>query len=437
MKFKQDTGIQQARKQKMTPALIQSLNMLGLSAYEIHEMVTRELNENPVLEATGWDRGRESISDILEKTVAQERSLSAHLMEQALLCSQNDDEYRLLEYLISLLDTNGFLTIKPEIAAEELKRDSEEVKRALKIINGFDPAGCGTAGSRESLMVQAGEYYPGDLLLRVILENYLEELGKGEYGKIAGSLKITEETVREKRDLIRGLEPFPGKNYSPVRKEYIIPDIRAWIEKGRVRVELNGTGVPELTINPFYSKMAKRKTGGDEKEYLREKIESAKNLINTIKRRGETLLNIAEEILDYQKDFILSGPGKLLPLLQKDVAKRTGLHESTISRIVNNKYVDYPGGIVPLKIFFTRSISTAGTGTGRISTELIRIKISEIVRNEDRRAPLKDDEIAGELRRSGLDISRRTVSKYRGILGIETAGRRKKGPGSGNLPHNP
>jgi RNA polymerase sigma-54 factor len=192
---------------------------------------------------------------------------------------------------------------------------------------------------------------------------------------------------------------------------------------------LNETSVPEIRINPLYSEIMATRTGGDEKSYLMEKIEAAKNLISTLNKRRETLIRVAEEILTHQKNFILKGPGNLLPLLQKDIAERVGLHESTISRVVNRKYVDISGRVLPLKVFFARGVSTDGSGAGRISTDKIRKKISEIVDSEDKAGPLKDDEIVRELRKSGYDISRRTVSKYRGILRIETAGRRKSKSG--------
>lgn len=429
MKFKRELKIKQTGKQKMTPALIQSVKMLGLAAYDICELVRKELNENPVLEDTGDTGGKSSITDILEKTVARERTLTTHLLEQARISSESEDEYGLLELLISSLDESGFLAGEPESVAEDLKRNPEEVKEALKKINGFDPTGCGTAGTRESLMVQAEERYPGDLILREIIRTHLEDMGRGKYGKIARSLKTSQEAIQKRRELLKGLEPFPGKKFSPAGREYIIPDIHARFEKGKLVVELNETGIPELSINPFYTEMIKGKTGSEEKRYLNEKIESAKILIKGIERRRETLLLVAEEILDFQKGFILKGSGNLLPLLQKDVAERTGLNESTISRIVNKKYVDIPGRIVPLKSFFTRGVSTAGSDALRISTDRVRKKITEIIMSEDRMSPLKDGEIAGELLRSGLEISRRTVSKYRGILGIETAGRRKRGYG--------
>jgi RNA polymerase sigma-54 factor len=429
MKYKQNLKATQTQKQKMTPSLIQSIQMLGLSAYDVYETVVRELSENPVLETSTEDWGKNSISEILERTVAEERTLSTHLMEQAHYISRDDEEYNLLEYLISSLDENGFLSITPEDVSRELKVEFGEVERALKTLNGFDPAGCGTAGSRESLVVQAEEHYPGDPLLKEILEHYLEELGRGEYGKISRYLEISKETVQEKKELIRKLEPFPGKNFSPSRKEYIIPDLYARIEKGNLIITLNESSVPEIRINPLYSEIMTGRTGGDEKNYLMEKIEAAKNLISTLNKRRETLIQVAEEILTHQKNFILKGPGNLLPLLQKDIAERTGLHESTISRIVNRKYVDISGRILPLKVFFARGVSTDGSGAGRISTDQIRNKISEIVDSEDKTKPFKDDEIVRELRKSGYYISRRTVAKYRGILRIETAGRRKRKSG--------
>lgn len=411
----------------MTPVLIQSVSMLGLPAYDLYELVVRELNENPVLEAAGEGWGKSSLTDILEKTVAVEKSLTTNLLEQAQLYSGSSDEYNLLESLISLLDQNGFLTIKPEMLPEELERGPEEIKKALKTINGFNPPGCGTTGSRESLLVQAKELNPGDHILREMIKTHLEDIGAGNYGKISRSLNISEEAIIEREKLLKKLNPFPGKNFTEVKREYIIPDIRARVVKGMVVVELNESWIPEIAINPLYSEMVKGKEESDEKKYLIKRIESARNLINTIKKRRDMLFNVAEEILDHQKDFIFNGFGYLLPLLQKDVAERTGLHESTISRIINKKYVELPRGIVPLKVFFSRSVSPGGCGHRRTSADFVRKKIFDIVRNEDKTSPLKDDEIVSELKKSGLIISRRAVSKYRRILRIETAGKRKTG----------
>lgn len=463
----------QTQKLTLTHQLIQSIELLQLSNLELVEKIANELLENPVLEEdpslmqqtstqdegelisrvtrelsgdapvyekreeeeriyensgdstysaiNGEDRNRRFI----ENAVAHEETLKEHLGTQARLIAKDKEEFMLLENVITSIDDNGFLTSDIEVIAGESGVTQERLNEIITIVNYLDPVGCGVRTVREGLLIQAKHYYPQDKVLFSIIKDYFADFEKLCYEKIARALNITPAEVIEKGRLVQNLDPFPGRQYTSQKTKYIIPDVEVRYVDGEIFVTLNDDWIPGIRINSYYRDIIKKK-GTDKKlhDYVKDKINSAKYLIKSIAGRRETILNVVSAIMEHQREFLSGGIGHLKPLIYADIANVVGMHESTISRVANNKFVQTPWGIFELKYFFVSRLKSSDN-EDHSSDEAMNY-ITHIIAEENPMHPVSDGEILEKLREKGIKLARRTVAKYRSILNIPSSIMRKK-----------
>ncbi len=468
-------GIKQTQKIALTQQLIQSINLLQLSNMELAEKISLEMLENPVLEedrtavtpeAESGETDGDLISGItdelsgddsvlqrtednemtyenfsesqysetseddrkrrfIENAITQEETLKEHLSSQAHLLIKNDKELSFIDNIITSLDDNGFIVNTKEEIALENKVPVETVEKAISVINTIDPVGCGAGSVRESLIIQAEILYPDDRILHIILKNHFTDLEKMQYEKIEKALNIKTQDLIEIKGKIQNLNPFPGRYYGTKNIKYIIPDIDVKIIDDEIYITLNDEWVPGVRINSYYkSIIMKKNIDKNLKQYLKDKIQSARFLVESISNRRETILKVVKAIMEYQRGFLIKGTGYLKPLVYAEIAKETGMHESTVSRVANNKYVQTPWGIFELKDFFVSKLKSINE-TSHSSDEVITL-IKDIIEKEDPRSPLTDEEIVNILKEKNINIARRTIAKYRGILNISSSGIRKK-----------
>ena len=453
-------SLQQRPELIITPQLRLALKLLQLNRLELEQYLREELENNPVLEAQepeyeipleSWLKDEEgprleeeSWEDLFEEEfspypsmafeekepldwearVRKEEGLYEHLLWQISLAGFSETERRVAEYLIQNLDDRGFLTLEPGEAARDLGVSLEVVERVRERLKFFDPAGVGSAGVEECLLAQLAYLGVNNGLAVEIVKNHLREIPKGQEF-LARKLGVSEEEVAQALDLIRGLEPFPGRAFGSGTTLYLEPDVVFYREGGRWRARLYEEGFPRLRINARYRRLLADPTVPRKaKLFIREKLRSAEWLIKSLDQRGKTLLKVAEVLAELQRDFLEKGPAYLRPLTLKEVADRVGVHESTVSRVTHNKYAETPHGLYELKFFFPSGLKG---GEGAVSSEAVKEYIKELVAREDPERPYSDQELARVLaEKYKVKIARRTVAKYRELLGIPPARARKK-----------
>ena len=466
-------GLKQSQKLALTQSLRQSIELLQLSTLELSQRISNELLENPVLEeenvslqpSISLDEGnligqinqelsgeKESYSaegneqlaysdppdsgyssskaedrkrDFIENTVAYQESLKEHLLWQARLSAVNNTELTVLENIITSIDDNGFLIQSIEEIAQENNTSTATIERLMAQIHEFDPIGCGVHSIQESLFVQALYFFPEDEILRALLEHHFVDLEKLNYEKIAKTLNISEADVIETSKKIQNLDPFPGRQYSQKNARYITPDIEVQYVDGEIIITMNDEWVPAITINSYYLDLLRKKSiEKNIRDYIQDKVQSARYLIKSITGRRNTIIKVVNAIMERQTDFLARGPGHLKPLVHTDIAQQVGMHESTISRVTSNKFVQTCWGVFELKYFFVSRIKSTDT-EDRSSDEVMNL-IKDIIAAENPENPYSDEEILARLNRAGIDIARRTIAKYRGILNIPPSNKRKK-----------
>ena len=457
----------------MTQSLKQAIELLQLSTVELYEKISSELVDNPVLEEEsgfdtsplpgesgttegavrdliveetriaradernlqyddGSDQGYATAEDddrkryTLENYYAHEESLVEHLLWQARLTACNEKEYSVYEAIITSLDENGFLPADaPELFAS-CECGPGGIEKGLSVIRLFDPVGCAVRNVSESLGVQVAHYYPGDAVLAKIVGECFELMEKLEYGKISKMLSIPLPEIMEKSKIIQMLDPFPGRQYSNRTIRYIIPDIDVKLVDGEIIVGLNDDWVPGLRINSYYISLLKKKNIEKKlQDYIQDKMQSARYLMKNIATRRNTILRVAGSIMKRQKEFLERGPGHLKPLTHGEVAKELNIHESTVSRVTSNKYVQTSWGVFDLKYFFVSRLKSADGCQDSSSDEVMNL-IRDIIVRENVSEPYSDEAIVRVLGKAGVTVARRTVAKYRGILNIPPSNMRKK-----------
>lgn len=463
MKSGMNTGIKQSHKIIMTQTLRQSIEMLQLSTVELAELINREFLENPLLEelnttidtdileeglnrnlsgeeedslrmekeiytnpdslrsaeGTDFDRKRAFI----ENAVSVTESLKDHLLWQARMTAHDEQEYVLYEEIITLLDENGFL---PADWSGMIK--SPDAVRIAKSIRSFDPAGCAVTEVRESLMEQALYFYPDDKLLHNMIADHFNEIENLDWAAIAKTTGRHVNDIVEKSRLLQNLNPYPGSAFASKEIKYIIPDIDVKLVDGEIILNLNDEWVPEVGISSYYEGLiAKRNSGREEREYLNGKLQAARAFIKNISTRRETIFRVAMSIMSRQRDFLENGPGHLRYLTHHDIAGETGVHESTVSRVASNKFVQTSWGVFELKYFFVSKIKSAqGENGENSSSDRVRGLLLEIIQGEDPARPYNDEELTIKLKEKGVTVARRTIVKYRDMLNIPSSGKRKK-----------
>ncbi|MBP9042606.1 MAG: RNA polymerase factor sigma-54 [Spirochaetes bacterium] len=462
MKAGLNINLKQSQKLVMTQSLRQSIEMLQMSAMELSELITQEFMENPMLEDVTSPRDEDLLEDIinqnlsgesnenlkpegdtpensydadtikeydedgkrdyLESVVSKHESLKEHLLWQAKMTAKDEDELTIYEEIITLLDDDGFLK------KEDYDSFSGNNGEILKNIHYFDPVGCATSDIKESLIVQTRYFFPEDSLLLDILEKHFEDLEKLDYAAISKSMELPLNEVIEKSKLLQNLNPFPGRSFAKNEIKYIIPDLEVKLMDGEIIITLNEDWIPNIRLSNQYMNLLKNKNlTKEQQEYLNNKLQSAKILLKNIEGRRETILKVVRSIMNHQRAFLEKGPGNLKYLTHHEVAKEVNVHESTVSRVCNNKYVQTPWGTYELKYFFVSRIKGASdVHNDEQSSDLVKGLIQSLIASEDPENPYSDEELVNILKEKGVTVARRTVAKYRDMLNIPASGKRKK-----------
>jgi RNA polymerase sigma-54 factor len=462
----------------MTPQLQQAIKFLQLSRLELLQSINHEMEINPLLEEVpledieekategekkeapskeeeplpevtiketaredfDWEayiseynsawasspHGDSEDKPSFENLISHKTNLYSHLMWQLQVSDLDETQKEVGNYIIGNIDPDGYLGVSIDDIAEYSNRSKEDVMKVLDVIQEFDPVGVGARDNQECLLIQLRFLGLNGGIADKILADYMGELEKRKYNQIAKSLGISLEEVLGAVACIASLEPKPGRYYSDEETVYIIPDVYVYKIGDEFFVVLNEDGLPRLRISAFYRDTLARKNEvpKDAREYIRDKLKSASWLIKSIHQRQRTIYKVSQSILDFQRDFFESGPAHLKPMILRNVAEDIQMHESTVSRVMNNKYMYTPFGVLPLKYFLNSGIQSMD-GMDKVASLSVKERIKKIISSEDKSKPLSDQEIANTLERSNIDIARRTVAKYREMLGILPSNQRK------------
>ena len=460
-------------QQKLSPQQIQTIKLLELPAMQLEPRIKQEIENNIVLEEDERTPEEEepqqiSVDEYLREDetpsyksrinnyskddkqrpviLSEGRSLQEYLVEQLGYRNLSEREMRLATYLVGSIDEDGYLRRELDAIADDIaftlgiETTAEELERLLDVIHDLEPAGIGARNLRECLLLQMGQLpmnTPARRLARRILTDYFDEFVKKHYEKLMSRLQVSEEEFRDAIAEIRRLTPKPGNLYAEGGTDttpYIVPDFILDYHDGRFDLSLNSSNIPEVCINRRYAEMLRDMVAPDGTvkaedrealQFVKSKIDSAKWFISAIKQRHDTLMRTMQTILDYQKEYFKDGDkSKLRPMILKDIADRTGLDVSTISRVVNSKYVQTQFGIILLKSLFSEAMQTESGE--EVSSYEIKNILQQCIDEEDKRHPLTDETLMDILNSKGYRIARRTVAKYREMLNIPVARLRKQ-----------
>ncbi|MGH7787382.1 MAG: RNA polymerase factor sigma-54 [Candidatus Binatia bacterium] len=395
----------------------------GLNSIDWNDYLSNYSNDWHGSSATPADYDDEKRPS-LESMLVRAQSLTDYLLWQLQMNDLNPDEQSVTAMLIGNMDKDGYLQLPIEEIAFQSGNDFEVVERALCRIHELDPPGVGARDLRECLLLQLRPQGGDECLASRIVRDHLVLLEGKRFDKIAKECECTVEDVVAAAAAIATLEPKPGRNYGEGDVRYITPDVFVHKVSDEYVVTLNDEGLPRLRVSSYYRTVLGGQDGSDAKRYIQEKMRAAAWLIKSIQQRQRTLFMVTTSIVKFQREFLDRGIAHLKPLVLKDVALDIGMHESTVSRATANKYVHTPQGIFELKYFFTSSLNT--TGGDEVSAESVKDRIRAIVSGEDAHHPLSDQHIAEILAKEGVDIARRTVAKYREIMGILPSSKRRQ-----------
>ena len=471
----------------MTPQLQQAIKLLQLSRMELQETIREEMIENPVLEEAAegekirddgteidrkpddapqstidsvaperpdeprekseqevdWERFVENYHEYsyspgaggqrlntdelpsLEQTLSNKTSLFDHLMWQVNLSNFDEKEADVAADIVGNVNQDGFFVSRSiEEIAEEHDIELDYAEDVLTAIQELDPVGVAARNLSECLLIQARTYHAGDVHLRKIIDRHLGNMEKRNYSAITKDLGIDQAELIRCAKIIGNMEPKPGRGFVTEDTHYITPDVYVHKMGDEYVVTLNEDGLPKLKISSFY-RNAMTSGEGKTKDYIQDKFRSAVWLIRSIHQRQNTIRKVTQSIVRFQREFLDRGPQLLRPLILRDVADDIGMHESTVSRVTTNKYVHTPQGIYELKYFFNSRIGGMH-GAADLASESVKIKIKNIITGEGPKKPLSDQAIADILKGQNIDIARRTVAKYREMMGILSSSKRKK-----------
>jgi RNA polymerase sigma-54 factor len=451
----------------LTPSLQQAIKLLPLTTLELAEVLEQEVMENPLLEEVpqeqpsaeeiAQEEAKTEREDILkeidvekffedylddgdhrrtrsaeipelppiENTLTEQPDLYDHLMWQLHMSVSDEFTLEIGDAIIQNLDADGLLRASVDEIANLGPYPMEEVQKALTLIQGLDPAGVAARDLTECLRLQLRnlglEGSPTDLMVR----DHMKQLQSHQYPEIGRQMGLSPDEVSHHLEVIKRLDPKPGLKYSPDKSSYVIPDVFVVKEGDDYKIVLNDDGLPKLRISPTYKRMLDVKEVGSEetRNYVKEKLRSALWLLKSVDQRQRTIYKVSESIIRHQRGFLDSGIAHLRPLVLRDVATDIGMHESTVSRVVANKYMHTPRGVYELRFFFHSGI-TSNMGEA-ISSVTIKDKIRKMIEAEDPFRPLSDSRIAELLGSDGLPLARRTVAKYREELRIPPSNLRK------------
>jgi RNA polymerase sigma-54 factor len=484
MALEQKLNLRMTQKLIMTPSLQQAIKLLQMTKLELQEEVTQELTENPLLEeqqdgsqetdkpegedgaaaeAAGLteaetpepEKEKDSFDEIdyesyfqdymdlsyrpqapaeeieappLENILSRPQSLYDYLLWQLDMSVVPTKQKEIARAIIGNLDEDGYLRVSLADIAAMGPFSAEDVEHALHFIQELDPPGVAARDLKECLLIQLAFHDMEGTPAEAIVKDHMDLLQGRKFKELAQALACSQDEVMHYVDAIRHLDPKPGKKYNAVSNNYVIPDVYVLkVDKGYTIV-LNEEGLPRLRISPFYRRMIDRnntEVTRETREYVREKFRSAFRLIKSLEERQRTIYKVARSIVKHQQGFLDFGYEHLRPLILKDVADDIGMHESTVSRVVNHKYMHTPRGLYEMKFFFHSSISS--TQGEDVSSLAVKERIKKVVGEEDPRRPLSDAAIVQILSDDGLRIARRTVAKYREELRIPSSNERRQG----------
>ena len=465
-----DQRLTQTQRQSLvlTQKMQQALHILQLSGLELEQYVQQELEANPFLEQvtkqeevpekpaelaqskeeeTSFeesfdldafaDRWRKEGTDLsrnadlddrrqyYENSITQQKSLSAHLLDQLRLNTETLHDYEIGErIIIGDMDARGYFTGNVEEIAREMAVPVEEVRRVLGIIKRFEPTGIGAESVEECLLMQIEAEHPEEEDLKVLVRDHLDALKQRQIPRIAKAMDISPERVEELKELLSGFNPWPGHEFASEPPQYITPEVVVEELDGEYVVRLVNDRVPDLRINDQYQKQVKDQMKPDEKDYVRTRLESARWLQRNIAQRQQTILKVGQAIVNAQRDFLAKGVEHIKPLKLQDIADEVGVHESTVARTTRGKYMQTPQGLFELKYFFSPGLMN-DSGDAQ-SSKSIQAMVKKLIDEEDKRKPLSDQKIADLLKKEGVNVARRTVTKYREALGILPTPMRKQ-----------
>ena len=456
----------------MTPQLYQAIRIMAMPLQDLQVTIQEELERNPALEVlednstasldaapdgseeesvfaessdSGYLNGGGGSDDskrgFLEGALARPETLQEHLLWQLRLQPLTAQEFLLGELLVRNLDDNGFMLEAPE--SLDPAAPPERLIKLMELIQGFDPPGCCTRDFTDSLLAQIRVHPHPEPGSAELVRNHMEPAERGKLGEIARAMAISEQEVRSILDFVRGLDPIPGRNYSSEQVRYVSPDVIVREIGGEFRLLLNDEQIPVLGISRFFEQLSRDNPDRELRKFVNHNLQGARWFMRSIDERNRSLLKVAHAVVEVQREFLRRGPKYLVPLTLKDVAAEVGVHEATVSRLANGKYLQTEFGIFELRYFFTNSISGAGSRGSRFSKTGVKEMVREIVTGagptdatsgspqcsndkprSDSKKPLSDSRIAEILAEKGVKIARRTVAKYRKELDIDSSYRR-------------
>ena len=357
-----------------------------------------------------------------------ELTLEENLLSQVELCGEPYMVRATAAYIIQTLDDNGYMTFSPEEIAEQLNIPHHLVEEARQLIWTFDPPGVGAVDLKECMKIQLSAINKLDEKMSVIIDEHLEDIAKNRFSPAAEKMKMTVQEVSEAAELLRSLEPKPGRSFASVElPRYIVPDVTVEKVHGKYTVKVNSHTAPRLIIrNDYRSMLRDHDKDSNVVSFLSDKLNAAAWLIRSIEHRRETIFKIVTELVELQREFFEKGRRALRPMTMKQIAERTGVHESTVSRAVSGKYLQCPQGVFELRYFFSGSSSFSGRDGQETTSEGLKSMIEKLVAAEDRTSPMSDRRIAEAILIKGIAVSRRTVAKYREELGIPSSSARRQ-----------
>lgn len=443
----------QEQRLKMSPQMFQSIQLMALPLHKLTNRIHEELEKNPALEliedksmvsleeySTSKNEDKENYFEnssdsgytshegreardrkqkFIEGALSRPESLQEHLISQMLLHSLSKEQFEICELLIHNLDSNGFFQEDPNVLLNTEQKNL--LPEMLDIVRSFDPPGICVKDYKESLVLQAQLSVDAPEGSIEIIKEYLPLIKKKSYKELSKILDLPLGEIDIIIEFIQSLNPYPGRLFSTSPPVYVIPDIMVTVKNGEFVLILNDEEIPVLGISPFFEENQYKKDDKSTQQYVKNSIRDAKWFINSIHLRNKTLVKIATVIVEFQRNFFMKGPKYLVPLTLKDVASEIEVHETTVSRISNAKYMQTEWGIFPIKYFFTNSISGPGSGGSRYSKEGVKEIIRELLEKDTSEKHLSDQKISDLLKLQGINIARRTVAKYRSELSIDSS----------------
>jgi len=474
--LRQTLDLRLTQRLALTPSLLQKIELLQLNKLELREMLNQELMENPLLEevleqetpreigleernpdepATATEEKgpeRDSFEEIdfryffdeyldsgfrnreveesekpsFEAFLVRSRSLADHLNWQLGLIEVDERTAEIARHIIGNLNEDGYLTIPLSELCQLAACSPEAAEAALKVVQQMDPVGVGARDLKECLSLQLADLGLENTLAWNIISNHLQLLEHHRFKEVASRTGASFEDVVGAMDVIKKLAPKPGQKYNPEKPAYVLPEVSIAKVDGEYMILQNDEGMPQLRLNPAYRDLLR--SGGvsaEARSFIRERFRSAVDLLRSVNQRKQTIYKVCACIINRQREFLEKGPVALRPMLIKDVATELGVHSSTISRVVTNKYVDTPQGVMELRKFFTMGVENPDGE--ELSIVQVKLKIRKLIEGENRQKPFSDNQIGQLLRKDNVFITRRTVAKYREQMQIPGSRERKIG----------